>query len=115
MLRKNVLNQRAALNGRIGRNGPNVNLEANDRVNVKGKTGGGAVSPASRRVRREGDPPGLLLVVAGGISCMIRVRDDPNGGIRAVGRSKSVRVVGQGIVPCGSLESRLSKPERIMT
>ena len=81
MFRQNVRNQRAALNRGIGRNGPDVSLKTNDRMNVKGRAGGRAVSPASRKVRREGDPPELLRVVAGGISCMIRVRDYPNGGI----------------------------------
>ena len=98
-LRQDVRHQRAALNGGIGRDGPNLGLESNNRVDIGGRAGRGAMLPASRGIRGESDASRWLRIVAGGIAGTIGVRDDTDCGIGTVELSQGIGVAGEGVVP----------------
>ena len=85
--------------------------ETNDWVNVGGRAGRGAVLPAGRGIGRKSDAAGRLRIVTRGIAGPVGVRDDADCSVGAMGRAEGIRMIGESVMPRGSLESRLRESE----
>ena len=98
LLREGIRDKRASFGWRIRKDGPDMCLEFKSGVSVRGRAGHRAIDPAGNGVCCEGDSARLLRVVPRWASCVVNMGNDPDGCVRAWGRTEGVSVVGQRIV-----------------